>query len=76
MLDGAPHRTLWRIDPAHRRVSAKIQLPFVPAGIAVGAGGVWVTGQLDDQVDTDRSATDRIVATVKVGPRATGRCGR
>ena len=67
VLDGAPHRTLWRIDPAHRRVSAKIQLPFLPAGIAVGAGGVWVTGQLADQLIRIDPSTDRIVATVKVG---------
>ena len=43
-------RRLWRIDPATGKLAATIRLPFAPTDVAVGAGAVWVTSQLDDTV--------------------------
>ena len=45
----------------------RIRLPFIPAGIAAGAGAVWVTSLLDDSVSRIDPATGRIVARIRVG---------
>lgn len=60
-------RSVWRVDPGARRVVATIRLPFIPAAIAVGGGGVWVSSLLDDTVSRIDPATDRIVSTIPVG---------
>jgi serine/threonine-protein kinase len=63
----AMDRRLFRIDPATARVVAAIALPFAPSSVVVGAGGVWVTGQLADAVARIDPATNRIVAVIAVG---------
>jgi YVTN family beta-propeller protein len=63
---------LWRIDPAIGEVSAAIRLPFAPKDVAVGAGAVWVTSQLDDTVSRIDPRTNGITATVPVGRGAAG----
>jgi DNA-binding beta-propeller fold protein YncE/ABC-type branched-subunit amino acid transport system substrate-binding protein len=60
-------RTVWRVDPTAARVVATIRLPFIPAGIAAGEGGVWVTSLLGDAVSRIDPATNRIVSTIPVG---------
>jgi ABC-type branched-subunit amino acid transport system substrate-binding protein/streptogramin lyase/predicted Ser/Thr protein kinase len=61
-------RTLWRLDPASKRVVATIELPFVPGAVAAGEGGVWVTSLLDDTVVRVDPASNRPVATIPIGP--------
>jgi len=67
VLGDARDPRLFRIDPRARRVVAAIRLPFAPRGLAIGAGAIWVTAQLDDTVSRVDPATNRIVATIKVG---------
>ena len=55
------NRTLWRVDPATRRVTP-VKLPFAPRALVAGYGSVWVV---------DREAG----AVVRLDP-ATGRLGR
>ncbi len=59
-------RTVWKVDPAGGRVTP-IALPFIPAGIAAGAGGVWVTSLLDDKVVRIDPVSNRVLATIPVG---------
>ena len=54
-------RTLWRISPSSRRVTA-IPLTFVPGQIAAGEGAVWVTALLDDTVSRIDPTTNRVTA--------------
>ena len=56
-------RTVWRIDPRTHAVVATIPLPFVPAGLTVGEGAVWVTSLLGDTV-------------ARIDPARTGSSGR
>ena len=65
-------RTVWRIDPATRRVVARIRLPFVPGSIAAGEGAVWVTSLLVDTVSRIDPATNRITVTIPVGRGVAG----
>jgi hypothetical protein len=37
---------LWRIDPASNAVVASIRLRMIPKRVVVGAGAVWVSGNL------------------------------
>lgn len=67
VLGDAADRRLWRIDSRSGRIGAILELPFVPAGIAVGAGAVWVTAQLDDVVVKIDPGSGRIVRTIPVG---------
>ena len=60
-------RTVWRVDPGSRQVIATIPLPFIPAGIAAGENGVWITSLLDDTVSRLDPRTGRITWTVRVG---------
>ncbi len=55
-------RRLWRIDPATGKLAATIRLPFAPTDVAVGAGAVWVTSQLDDTVSRVDPAKKKITA--------------
>jgi YVTN family beta-propeller protein len=66
-LDNALGHKLVRIDPIRARISATIPIALTAAGIAVGAGAVWVTGQLEDEVARIDPATNRVVKTVPVG---------
>jgi YVTN family beta-propeller protein len=72
VLDDSANKRLWRIDPRNGRLAATIPLPFAPAAVAVGAGSVWVTAQLDDEVARIDPSTNRIVRTIKVGREPLG----
>jgi YVTN family beta-propeller protein len=67
VLGDAVDRRMWRINPADGQITATIALPLSPVGIAVGASGVWATGQLEDEVVRIDPATDRVGVPVKVG---------
>jgi YVTN family beta-propeller protein len=60
-----------RIDPATNQVVATIGVGRAPSGLAVGAGGVWVSRRSDGAVVRIDPATNRVVATIPVG-RAQG----
>jgi YVTN family beta-propeller protein len=72
VLGDAADRRLWRIDPRTKRILDTIELPFLPLGLAVGAGSVWVTDQLGDAVVRIGPTTGRIVARIPVGRGAGG----
>jgi serine/threonine-protein kinase len=72
VLGDAADRRLWRIDPGSRRVVSTIRLSFVPAGLAVGAGSVWVTDQLDDTVVRLDPASGHVLAVIPVGSGVRG----
>ena len=72
VLGDALMRTLWRIDPGTGRIEATARLPFAPRSVAVGAGAVWVTAQLDDFVARIDPGKDRILARIKVGREPSG----
>jgi streptogramin lyase/predicted Ser/Thr protein kinase len=65
-------RRVFRIDTRRRRVVAEIQLPFAPGGIAVGDGGVWVTGQVANVVARIDPVTNRVGPIIHVGHGPTG----
>jgi YVTN family beta-propeller protein len=67
LLGDAVDRELSRMSARTSRVTARIRLPFAPAGVAAGLGGIWVTAQLDDALFRIDPRTNRIVAAVKVG---------
>jgi streptogramin lyase len=72
VLGDAADRRLWRIDPRTNRTLDTIELPFLPLGLAGGAGSVWVTDQLGDAVVRIDPTTGRIVARIPVGRGAGG----
>ena len=72
VLGDAADRRLWRIDPATQRIVATVRLPFAPADVAAGAGGVWVTDEVDDTVVRIDPVSKRIVAVIPVGRGAGG----
>jgi DNA-binding SARP family transcriptional activator len=57
--------TVWRVDPATRRVTA-IRLPFAPGRVAAGAGGAWVVARHRDEVVRVDPHTSRL-KTIRVG---------
>ncbi len=65
-------RTVWRVDPVSERVTATIDVPFVPRGIAAGEGAVWVSSLLDDTVARIDPTAARITRTIHVGRGASG----
>ena len=67
VLDTALGHRLLRIDPARAPIRASIAIPPFAAGIAVGAGGVWVTGQLEDELMRIDPAKNDVVKIVPVG---------
>lgn len=72
ILGDATDPRVWRIDPASRRITATFVLPFTPAHLAVGQGGVWITDQLDDAVVRLDPRSGRVVARIPVGRGASG----
>jgi DNA-binding beta-propeller fold protein YncE len=64
--------TLWRIDPVRHRITKTIDLGFPPAGVAAGAGAVWVTDQLGDRVVEVDPRSGRLVRSIRVGRGAGG----
>jgi streptogramin lyase len=57
---------LFRIDPATRRVT-RLPLPSAPGPLAVGAGAVWVGGQLEDVVWRVDPRSGQVTDTIPVG---------
>ena len=62
-------RTLWRIDPGRARVRARIRLPFAPAALDAGAGGVWLVDKQAGKLVRIDPATGRVVTRIPVGRR-------
>jgi DNA-binding beta-propeller fold protein YncE/ABC-type branched-subunit amino acid transport system substrate-binding protein len=67
VLGDANEREAWLFDSRTGAFIASVPLPFAPTDIAIGAGGVWVTSQLDDTVSRIDPATRRITDTLPVG---------
>ena len=67
VLGDPADRRLWRIDPVRKRIVATIDLGFAPRSLAVGAGSVWITDQLDDKVVRLDPQTNRVTASIPVG---------
>jgi YVTN family beta-propeller protein len=65
-------RRMWRLDRQSGRILATIELPFIPRTVAVGEGGVWVTGPLDDRVLRIDPETNAITATIATGRGTSG----
>jgi YVTN family beta-propeller protein len=65
-------RRLWRLDPRTARVAAIIALPIAPRRAAVGEGGVWVTGEIENVVLRIDPRANRVVARIPVGRGASG----
>jgi streptogramin lyase len=65
-------RRVFRVDPMSGRILGITRLPFAPRSIAVGEGGVWVTGSIDDVVGRVDPATGRLTATISVPRGASG----
>jgi DNA-binding SARP family transcriptional activator/streptogramin lyase len=63
---------LVRIDARSGQQTATVALPFRPARVAVGLGGVWVTnarGSSVWRIDPNRNA---VAGTISVGPQPSG----
>ena len=61
-----------RIDASTGRLEAYIRLPFAPADLAVGEGGVWVSDHFTDRlwrIDPKRNA---VATTIAVGQGPSG----
>ena len=50
VLGDATDPRVWKVDRVDGRILVTTRLPFAPRSIAVGAGGVWVTGGIADAV--------------------------
>jgi YVTN family beta-propeller protein len=61
---------LWRIDPANGHVSGVATLPIAPASVAVGDGGVWITGEIEDVLLRVDPVSLRVTARIPVGAGA------
>jgi YVTN family beta-propeller protein len=67
-LDG----TLTRVDPARRRIVARVKVGRMPTAVAAGAGGIWVANTGDGTVSRVDPKSDRVVATFRVGSAPRG----
>jgi YVTN family beta-propeller protein len=72
VLGDALGRRLWRVDPRSNRIVQTIALPFPGMHLAIGAGAIWVTDQLDDRVARIDGTSGKIVALIPVGRGASG----
>jgi streptogramin lyase len=72
VIGDASDPRLWRIDPRRNRIVSTIPLGFPPAKVAAGAGGVWVTDQLEDRLVEVDPSDNRIVRSIAVGRGAEG----
>jgi tRNA A-37 threonylcarbamoyl transferase component Bud32 len=62
--------TLWRVNPATRRVMT-IRLPFAPDGVAAGYGAVWVVDGRGNSVVRVDPVTRRVGPRIPVGRNPT-----
>jgi YVTN family beta-propeller protein len=61
------HRgTVSRTSRAGDRVMARVPVGRAPAGVAAGAGDVWVTNNLDDTLARIDARTNRVIDTIPV----------
>jgi hypothetical protein len=65
-------RRVFRIDRRSGRILGATVLPFAPRSVAVGEGGVWVTGPIDDVVARLDPTSGERTRTIGVGRGATG----
>jgi DNA-binding SARP family transcriptional activator/streptogramin lyase len=74
---GIDNQQLLEFDPHKREVVNDIQLGSrKPNSLAVGAGSVWLTNQIDASVTQLDPRTGRIIRTIPVGePRTAATCG-
>jgi streptogramin lyase len=63
---------VWRVDPATRRVVARIRFPRPPDTIAAGGGSVWVTGGGEPTVWRIDPVTNRVNGRTRFAPPGTG----
>lgn len=66
-VSGFGSNTLYRIDPATRKVTDTVPVGTAPCGLAFGAGSIWTSDYAGNTVTRVSVSTRRIVATVKVG---------
>src|SRR5262249_1589841 len=72
ILGDAVDRRVFRVEPTSGRILGITRLPFAPRSIAVGEGGVWVTGSIDDVVGRIDPETGRLTDTISVPRGASG----
>jgi YVTN family beta-propeller protein len=65
-------RRVWRVDEHSGRITATTSLPITPRSIAAGAGGIWITGAIEDVVARLDPRTGRVVKLIPVGRGASG----
>jgi streptogramin lyase len=65
-------RRLWRVDSRTGRILAVTRLPIAPRRVALGAGAVWVTGEVEDVLLRIDPRTARVVDRFEVGAGASG----
>ena len=72
VLGDSIDRRVWKVDEHTGHIMATTSLPFAPRSIAVGLGGVWITGSIEDVVGRLDPRTGRIVRLIPVGRGASG----
>jgi hypothetical protein len=72
VLGDATDPRVWKVDRRSGRILATTHLPFAPRSIAVGAGGVWVTGGIADAVARLDPQSGHMLAAIHVGRGASG----
>ncbi len=66
---GDKNGTLSRIDPVTNGVRAKIATPAGSFNPLFSGGLVWITGTLSNQLTAVDAASDKVIASVPVGPK-------
>jgi YVTN family beta-propeller protein len=61
-----------KVDPRTHRVVARVRVGRAPSALAIGAGGVWATNNLDGTVTRIDTRSARVAATIAVGRQPTG----
>jgi streptogramin lyase len=67
VVGDAVDRRVFRVDPRTGVIRGITRLPFAPSAIAAGAGGVWVTGSIQDVVARLDPQDGRLRQTIHVG---------
>jgi serine/threonine protein kinase/ABC-type transport system substrate-binding protein len=62
-----------RVDPATKRVTASVQLPWLPGlRLATGAGSIWLTEDLGSHVWRIDGRSGKVIARINVGEGGVG----
>jgi streptogramin lyase len=72
IIGDAVDRRVFRVDPRTGDIRGITRLPFAPGAIAIGEGGVWVTGSIDDVVARLDPRDGRRLGVIHVGRGAGG----